>query len=144
MRGTLLISTILATLALPAILVHLQTSVGQVAWVLISFNLVLGLVAVQVLLARFHVARLHAVLLAVAVAIPIALAMGFEAGFERLLALLALHALHLARARGRVILVLRPLRECRSHRETPYRRRAHQPERPRFHLHHLIPFRIGS
>jgi MFS family permease len=34
------------TLALPAILVHLQTTVGQVAWVLISFNLVLGLVAV--------------------------------------------------------------------------------------------------
>jgi len=34
------------TLALPDILVNLQTSVGQVAWVLISFNLVLGLVAV--------------------------------------------------------------------------------------------------
>jgi MFS family permease len=34
------------TLALPDILVHLQTTVGQVAWVLISFNLVLGLVAV--------------------------------------------------------------------------------------------------
>lgn len=34
------------TLALPAILRHLDTSVGQVAWVLISFNLVLGLAAV--------------------------------------------------------------------------------------------------
>jgi MFS family permease len=34
------------TLALPAILRHLHTSVGQVAWVLIAFNLVLGLGAV--------------------------------------------------------------------------------------------------
>jgi len=34
------------TLALPDILRHLDTSVGQVAWVLISFNLVLGLLAV--------------------------------------------------------------------------------------------------
>jgi MFS family permease len=34
------------TLALPDILVHLQTSVAQVAWVLIAFNLVLGVVAV--------------------------------------------------------------------------------------------------
>jgi MFS family permease len=34
------------TLALPDILVHLHTSVAQVAWVLISFNLVLGLVSV--------------------------------------------------------------------------------------------------
>jgi MFS family permease len=34
------------TLALPDILVNLQTTVGQVAWVLIAFNLVLGLVAV--------------------------------------------------------------------------------------------------
>ena len=34
------------TLALPAILVHLQTSVGEVAWVLIAYNLVLALVAV--------------------------------------------------------------------------------------------------
>src|SRR4029079_10810901 len=34
------------TLALPDILVHLQTTVGQVAWVLIAFNLVLGLVVV--------------------------------------------------------------------------------------------------
>jgi MFS family permease len=34
------------TLALPDILVHLDTTVAQVAWVLISFNLVLGLVAV--------------------------------------------------------------------------------------------------
>jgi MFS family permease len=34
------------TLALPDILVHLQTSVAEVAWVLIAFNLVLGLAAV--------------------------------------------------------------------------------------------------
>jgi MFS family permease len=34
------------TLALPDILRHLDTTVGQVAWVLIAFNLVLGLVAV--------------------------------------------------------------------------------------------------
>jgi MFS family permease len=34
------------TLALPDILRHLDTSVAQVAWVLISFNLVLGLVSV--------------------------------------------------------------------------------------------------
>ena len=34
------------TLALPAILRHLNTSVGQVSWVLIAFNLVLGLAAV--------------------------------------------------------------------------------------------------
>jgi MFS family permease len=34
------------TLALPDILVHLHTTVGQVAWVLIAFNLVLGLVVV--------------------------------------------------------------------------------------------------
>ncbi|GAA1793758.1 hypothetical protein GCM10009795_044170 [Nocardioides hankookensis] len=34
------------TLALPDILLHLDTTVAQVAWVLISFNLVLGLVAV--------------------------------------------------------------------------------------------------
>jgi MFS family permease len=36
------------TLALPDILRHLHTTVGQVAWVLISFNLVLGLVVVPV------------------------------------------------------------------------------------------------
>lgn len=34
------------TLALPDILLHLDTSVAEVAWVLISFNLVLGLVVV--------------------------------------------------------------------------------------------------
>jgi len=34
------------TLALPDILQHLDATVGQVAWVLISFNLVLGLIAV--------------------------------------------------------------------------------------------------
>src|ERR1700759_1486818 len=34
------------TLALPDILQHLHTTVGQVAWVLIAFNLVLGVVAV--------------------------------------------------------------------------------------------------
>jgi len=36
----------IVTLALPDILQHLDTSVGEVAWVLISFNLVLGVVAV--------------------------------------------------------------------------------------------------
>ena len=36
----------MVTLALPDILRHLDTTVAQVAWVLISFNLVLGLVAV--------------------------------------------------------------------------------------------------
>lgn len=42
------------TLALPAILFHLHTTVGQVAWVLIAYNLVLALVAVPaaLLLAR--------------------------------------------------------------------------------------------
>jgi MFS family permease len=39
------------TLALPDILRHLQTSVGQVAWVLIAFNIVLGLGAVPAALA---------------------------------------------------------------------------------------------
>ena len=48
---TLTVALVLAdsavvTLALPDILVNLHTTVGQVAWVLISFNLVLGLVAV--------------------------------------------------------------------------------------------------
>ena len=48
---TLTVALVLAdsavvTLALPDILVHLQTSVVQVAWVLIAFNLVLGLAAV--------------------------------------------------------------------------------------------------
>ena len=44
------------TLALPDILRHLDTTVGQVAWVLIAFNLVLGLGAVPSALA---VARSH-------------------------------------------------------------------------------------
>ena len=44
------------TLALPDILRHLDTTVGQVAWVLIAFNLVLGLGAVPTALA---VARSH-------------------------------------------------------------------------------------
>ncbi|MEI5675683.1 MULTISPECIES: MFS transporter [unclassified Nocardioides] len=39
------------TLALPDILVHLDATVGQVAWVLISFNLVLGLGAVPTAMA---------------------------------------------------------------------------------------------
>lgn len=39
------------TLALPDILGHLDTTVGQVAWVLISFNLVLGLGAVPTAMA---------------------------------------------------------------------------------------------
>jgi MFS family permease len=55
-RGLLLAVTValvladsaVVTLALPDILQHLHTTVEQVAWVLISFNLVLGLVAVPV------------------------------------------------------------------------------------------------
>jgi MFS family permease len=48
---TLTVALVLAdsavvTLALPDILVNLHTTVGQVAWVLIAFNLVLGVVAV--------------------------------------------------------------------------------------------------
>jgi len=48
---TLTVALVLAdsavvTLALPDILVSLHTTVGQVAWVLIAFNLVLGIVAV--------------------------------------------------------------------------------------------------
>jgi MFS family permease len=43
------------TLALPDILVHLHTTVGQVAWVLIAFNLVLGVVAVPAAFVFGHV-----------------------------------------------------------------------------------------
>ena len=46
--AVVLADSAVVTLALPAILRNLHTSVGQVAWVLISFNLVLGLVAVPV------------------------------------------------------------------------------------------------
>ena len=42
----LMLDSTVVTLALPAILRHLDTTVGQVAWVLIAFNLVLGLAAV--------------------------------------------------------------------------------------------------
>jgi MFS family permease len=48
--AVVLADSAVVTLALPAILRNLHTSVGQVAWVLISFNLVLGLVAVPVAL----------------------------------------------------------------------------------------------
>jgi MFS family permease len=48
--AVVLADSAVVTLALPAILRNLQTSVGQVAWVLISFNLVLGLVVVPVAL----------------------------------------------------------------------------------------------
>jgi len=44
--GLVLADSAVVTLALPDILVNLHTTVGQVAWVLISFNLVLGLAAV--------------------------------------------------------------------------------------------------
>lgn len=44
--GLVLADSAIVTLALPDILTHLDTTVGQVAWVLISFNLVLGLGAV--------------------------------------------------------------------------------------------------
>jgi MFS family permease len=46
--AVVLADSAVVTLALPDILRNLHTSVGQVAWVLISFNLVLGLVAVPV------------------------------------------------------------------------------------------------
>jgi MFS family permease len=55
------------TLALPDILQHLNTSVAQVAWVLISFNLVLGLIAVP---AAMGFARAqHRILTAVGIAV---------------------------------------------------------------------------
>jgi MFS family permease len=44
--GLVLADSAVVTLALPDILVNLHATVGQVAWVLIVFNLVLGLVAV--------------------------------------------------------------------------------------------------
>ena len=44
--GLVLADSAVVTLALPDILRHLDTSVAQVAWVLIAFNLVLGLVSV--------------------------------------------------------------------------------------------------
>ncbi len=44
--ASVLADSAVVTLALPDILQHLDASVGQVAWVLISFNLVLGIVAV--------------------------------------------------------------------------------------------------
>lgn len=44
--GLVLADSAIVTLALPDILTHLDTSVGQVAWVLISYNLVLGIAAV--------------------------------------------------------------------------------------------------
>jgi MFS family permease len=55
------------TLALPDILVHLRTSVAQVAWVLIAFNLVLGLAAVPsaAVLASVHPQLLTAIGIAV-------------------------------------------------------------------------------
>ncbi len=46
--AVVLADSAVVTLALPDILRNLDTSVSQVAWVLISFNLVLGLVAVPV------------------------------------------------------------------------------------------------
>ena len=44
----------IVTLALPDILLNLDTTVAQVAWVLISFNLVLGLLAVPTALVSFR------------------------------------------------------------------------------------------
>lgn len=55
------------TLALPDILQHLDTSVGQVAWVLIAYNVVLGLAAVPAA-AGFSRAQPH-VLTAVGIAV---------------------------------------------------------------------------
>jgi len=54
--GTVLADSAVVTLALPEILRRLDATVAQVAWVLIAFNLVLGLAAVPsaVVLARAH------------------------------------------------------------------------------------------
>ncbi|WP_229051444.1 MFS transporter [Aeromicrobium sp. Leaf350] len=49
--GLVLADSAIVTLALPEILHHLDASVGQVAWVLIAYNLVLGLGAVPAALA---------------------------------------------------------------------------------------------
>ncbi|MDQ8045764.1 MAG: MFS transporter, partial [Solirubrobacteraceae bacterium] len=56
--GIVLADSAIVTLALPQILREFDVEVGAVAWVLIAYNLVLGVVAVPV--ARLSVRREHA------------------------------------------------------------------------------------
>ena len=65
--GCVLADSAVVTLALPEILVRLHTTVGQVAWVLIAFNLVLALVARPA--AGFYRRRDPAVLSALGIAV---------------------------------------------------------------------------
>ena len=65
--GCVLADSAVVTLALPEILVRLQTTVGQVAWVLIAFNLVLAVVAWPT--AWFYGRRDPAVLCAAGIAV---------------------------------------------------------------------------
>lgn len=65
--GCVLADSAVVTLALPEILVRLHTTVGQVAWVLIAFNLVLAIVARPA--AGFYKRRDPAVLCAVGIAV---------------------------------------------------------------------------
>ena len=65
--GCVLADSAVVTLALPEILVRLHTTVGQVAWVLIAFNLVLAVVARPA--AGFYRRRDPAVLSAVGIAV---------------------------------------------------------------------------
>ncbi|NUR61495.1 MAG: MFS transporter [Catenulispora sp.] len=65
--GCVLADSAVVTLALPEILVRLHTTVGQVAWVLIAFNLVLAVVARPA--AWFFRRRDPAVLCAVGIAV---------------------------------------------------------------------------
>jgi MFS family permease len=65
--GCVLADSAVVTLALPEILVRLHTTVGQVAWVLIAFNLVLALVARPA--AGFYRRRDPAVLSAIGIAV---------------------------------------------------------------------------
>lgn len=65
--GCVLADSAVVTLALPEILVRLHTTVGQVAWVLIAFNLVLAVVARPA--AWFYKRRDPAVLCAIGIAV---------------------------------------------------------------------------
>jgi MFS family permease len=65
--GCVLADSAVVTLALPEILVRLHTTVGQVAWVLISFNLVLAIIARPA--ASFYKRRHPAVLCAIGIAV---------------------------------------------------------------------------
>lgn len=65
--GCVLADSAVVTLALPEILLRLHTTVGQVAWVLIAFNLVLAVIARPA--AWFYKKRDPAVLCAVGIAV---------------------------------------------------------------------------